>query len=83
VVGVGQEPKFEDGVTTLPLSLTGARTTPANDGQYRRRAASCSLLTRLGSSETQPWLQGPKCNGVQYAQMEVANAHIHVFPKLD
>ena len=83
MVGVGQEPKFEDGVTGLPLSLTSARTTPANDGQYRRRAASCSLLDDSEAAKRSPWLRRPKCNGVQYAHMEIANAHIHVLPKLD
>ena len=32
MVGVGEEPQFEDGVTALPLSLTGRADHAANDG---------------------------------------------------
>jgi hypothetical protein len=54
VVGVGQEPKFEDGVIALPLSLTSARTTPANDGVNIGGALRHVRFSTLGSSETQP-----------------------------
>jgi hypothetical protein len=84
VVGVGQEPKFEDGVTALPVSLTGARTTPANDGVNIGGALRHVRFSHDSeAAKRSPWLRGPKCNGVQYTYMEIANAHIHVLPKLD
>ena len=82
--GGGQEPQFEDGVIALPVWLTGVRTTPANDGVNIGGALRHVRFSHDSeAAKRSPWLRGPKCNGVQYAHMEIANALIHVLPKLD
>ena len=84
MVGVGEEPQFEDGVTALPLSLTGRADHAANDGVNIGGALRHVRFSHDSeAAKRSPWLRGPKCNGVQYAHMEIANAHIHVLPKLD